>query len=168
MYRDWNKRAQAAGGNLKWYRLQELVAYIHGLREYMINSIGKRSEAYTYKLQPVSCPATRISRFPENEMYICEGVGDWCRQIDQLLLLVSILLHPNKLDREYYNLKTKGDAEMAFLDTVSHLLHEIEALNDVIDRSTFETRYNLKWISNPQASSSSSPPPKSHDSIEDD
>ncbi|KAI7876327.1 hypothetical protein K492DRAFT_198548 [Lichtheimia hyalospora FSU 10163] len=155
MYRNWNKRVEAASTNLKWYRVQDIVVYVHGLREYIINAIGKRSETYTYKLQPVSCPAARNNRFPENEMYVCEGVGEWCRQIDQLLLLVSIIIYPNKLERQYYNLKTKGDTEMAFLDSVSHLLHEIEALNNVIDRATFETRYNLQWIKDNQASSSS-------------
>lgn len=145
MYRSWNKRVEAASTNLKWYRLQDLVVYIHGLRDYIINAIGKRSESYTYKLQPVPCPASRNSRFPENELYICEGVGEWCRKMDQILLLVSIIIHPNKLDRHYYSIKTKGDAEMAFLDLVSHMLHEIEALNNVIDRNTFESRYDLKW-----------------------
>lgn len=144
MYINWNERIEVVK-TLKWYRLDDLLVYLHTLRENLVTTVGRLSHSYMPKLEPV-CPASPESRFPDNTIFICEGYGDWGARIDRLQLTISIVLHANKIDRKYPGVRTQGDAEIAVLDCIDDLLKTVEETKDVFVRCTFEERYKLQWV----------------------
>ncbi|KAI9251895.1 hypothetical protein BDA99DRAFT_425746, partial [Phascolomyces articulosus] len=146
MYNNWDCKMDIITNHLRWYRTADLITFVHQVCEFVIRSIGRMSEAYAPNLIQSECPARPNVRFPQNDLYICEGVGGWSYRINTLLLALSIVLHPNKLHRGYPEVETPGDAEMALLASAADVIGSIERLQDIIDRNTFEQRYEIQWI----------------------
>ncbi|KAI7869707.1 hypothetical protein BDF14DRAFT_1779799 [Spinellus fusiger] len=144
MYLNWPHRAQTAS-QLKWYKLTDLLDYCHELRSFIIDAPGKLSACYVPLLEATESLMDQHKRFPKEDIYISEGYGDWCLQIDQLCLTVAIVLYPNKLVRQYPTIKTQGEAEVHVLSCIDTLLKMAERLECVFDQQLYETRYGLHW-----------------------
>ena len=154
MYNNWDCKMDVITGHLRWYRTVDLITFVHEVCEFVLRTIGRLSEAYAPKLIHRLCPAQANVRFPHDQLYICEGVGGWSYRINTLLLSLSIVLHPNKLQRRYPEVDTLGDAEMALLASAAEVVGSIERLQDVIDRDSFEQRYEIHWTDMTTTSSS--------------
>ncbi|KAI9029699.1 hypothetical protein CLU79DRAFT_786979 [Phycomyces nitens] len=144
MYSHWDSRAQTVS-KLKWYKLTDLINYCHGVRDYVIGSTAKLSLSYMPKLQPQEPFFGQHQRFPENDIYLTEGVGEWNIRIDRLALILSTLFSTNKIERKYPDITTQGEAELVVLSCIDDLLKAIEIHSDVFDQFEFENRYELVW-----------------------
>ncbi|KAI9488774.1 hypothetical protein BDB00DRAFT_877131 [Zychaea mexicana] len=145
MYSDWDAKTETIANRLNWYRVDDLIEFVHQICEFVIKSMGKMSDSYAPKLAVSRCPAQYNVRFPAEELYVCEGTGNWSFRINTLLLSLSLVLYPNKLQRKYIDINTPGDAEMTLLTAASEILFCIEQMHDLFDRGTFENRYAVQW-----------------------
>ncbi|KAI8136985.1 hypothetical protein BJV82DRAFT_525993 [Fennellomyces sp. T-0311] len=145
MYQNWDHKATMVVTRLKWYRVEDIVKFAQDVCNYILTTAGKPSECYAPKLPGTVCPAEANRQFPPNELYICEGIGDWSYRINILLLSLSMVVHTNKLQRKYPNIETPGEAELTLLATAAEVLIAVEQMQDIVDRGMFERRYSLRW-----------------------
>lgn len=174
MYKNWKEQGLDSLTAIKWYRVSEVVQYLHDLRRYIICTPGKLSTSYMPMLQkedspieneqepeaqaegdvlmmlqnnePIQgLPAKESQRFPLNEVYICEAIGEWGLKLDRLALMTSIMVNTNKLERRYSNVLTAGDLEEHGMAMIHDLMRMIVDRVDFVNRQKFETRYDLNW-----------------------
>ncbi|KAI8388258.1 uncharacterized protein BYT42DRAFT_559486 [Radiomyces spectabilis] len=148
MYEGWSQRVEHAC-TLYWYRVRDVLSYLHELRLYILDSPGKLSSTYIPRLVPIPCPATRTTRFPDQGAYICEGFGHWNENIDHLTLFVSVMVYPHKLERVYGDLRSQGDLEIMVFQYMNDILRSLEMFHDVFTRESFERHYDLTWTEPP-------------------
>lgn len=141
MYENWSSDMQQRICMLKWYRLEDVLCYIHTIRDRLLE--GKT--LCTPRLQASPCPADKNTCFPENEAYICEGVGDWSCIFCKLQLLLGIIRDPSKLYQYYPGVHSVGEAETMLVDSIHDILKDVEMFKDIFTQNVFETRYGLVW-----------------------
>ncbi|KAI7872581.1 hypothetical protein BDF14DRAFT_1909976 [Spinellus fusiger] len=75
MYSCWDTRTCIVS-QLYWFRLQDLVEYVQAVRKTILQStITKGPQAQLPTLTWVDCPATQENRFPRDDSYLCQGIG---------------------------------------------------------------------------------------------
>lgn len=168
MYKNWEETITIP--KFDWYPVSILVKFLHDLRDHIVsNDSAKVLPFKISSLEKTPLPASRNERFPENDAYLCEGIGDLTEKLDRLHLTINVLMNPQRLERKYMEYKTVGEVEMYILKSINQLLCELELKSDmIITREAFESRHRLFWMdsttttasapnsSNTHASSSSS------------
>lgn len=142
MYENWSNDMQHRICMLKWYKLKDVLVYIHTIQHRLVD--GKTWCAIP-KLQDYPCPANESLRFPEKEAYICEAVGDWSSIFCKLQLLLGILKDHSKLYEYYPGVHSVGEVETTIVDLTHDILQNIEIFKDIFTRNSFEARYSLAW-----------------------
>ncbi|KAI9027495.1 hypothetical protein CLU79DRAFT_697411 [Phycomyces nitens] len=145
MYNNWSKRPLVVSSFLHWYRLEDVVAYLQNLREYVIEG-GREKEDGQPVLTRVELPVSKDLRFPETESFVCQGQGKWSLKIDTIRIFTDTIVHPKRLERNYWNLSSQGQSEATLLSLIDELLQITEQMSDVVDRASFEKRYGLQWV----------------------
>lgn len=148
----------------------EVVQYLHDLSRFIVCTPGKMSTSYLPMLQQEyaqvfraqepdapsqglamiqqdtqDLPAKENQRFPSNQVYICEAIGEWGLKLDRLALMSSIMVNTNRLERRYSDVDTAGELEERGMLMIHELMRMIVDRVDFIDRQKFETRYDLSW-----------------------
>lgn len=159
MYVNWDERSMVALTKFKWYLVEDVLDYLHELRFYVINTPGKFSASYLPQLKdsrqreemepsnPLlhQIPASKILRFPNKQVFLCEAIGLWNLHLDWLQLGCNIMINTNRLERKYPDYETAGQLESYILQMINTLLQQLEAKTDFISQEVFESRYDLTW-----------------------
>ncbi|CEP12871.1 hypothetical protein [Parasitella parasitica] len=153
MYSNWEEQALNSLVAIKWYSVIEVIRYLDCLRLFIIMTPGKLSETYMpmlvwedeHDVHNHGLPARKDARFPSDQVYICEAIGDWGLRLDNLALISSIMVNTNKLERKYPHVTTPGDLEQHALRMIDELRRMVQGRIDFINRQKFEARYNLDW-----------------------
>jgi hypothetical protein len=94
---------------------------------------------------------SRTQRFPDDELYVCELLGDWARKFQQLKSALSFKERDLR-NREGATSKDtnvsdqpQSDAQQAFWNSTTAILDEIHRLDEVYDRLKFEGFFKLNW-----------------------
>ncbi|KAI9316902.1 hypothetical protein BX666DRAFT_2027709 [Dichotomocladium elegans] len=146
-YNNWSSRPEALRSNFRWFPLSQLIRYIQEVRNLVLRLPPQQPMVSGSIAEPpvTVCPVGQNQRFPENELFVCDALGDWGQKIDEFQLMCSILRSPTKLQRKYKNINTIGDVDYHVLVIASGLLKDAEQQHAVIDRTFFESRYCLQW-----------------------
>lgn len=154
MYKNWEESITIA--KFRWYSVSNLIKFLHDLRDHIISNNSSKVLPFKVSfLESKTLPAAKSKRFPENDAYLCEGIGDLTEKLDRLYLTISVLMNPQRLERKYTEYKTVGEVEMYILKSINQLLCELELNTEmIITREAFESRHRLFWI---DSSSSSAP-----------
>lgn len=155
MYKNWEDTITF--GKLYWYSVSNLVTFLHELRSLVITNHSAKTIALKLSsLENKVLPASKFNRFPENDAYLCEGIGNLTERLDRLNLAVNVLVNPQRLERKYTEYKTVGEVEMYVLKSINQLLCELDQNTEmIITREAFESRNRLTWINSGNANSAS-------------
>ena len=146
MYLNWSPQVQIAARNLNWYNIQELIHAFHSVQNFFRgNSTERRSFRNPFRELQTNPPCDKNHRFPNDQVYICQGHKTWGKRLDLVFLYASVILG-NKLQREYENAGTIGEAESYLLTLIHNILVDIEHFEGLFDRQYFETHYQIEWI----------------------
>ncbi|KAI8341321.1 hypothetical protein BC941DRAFT_347068 [Chlamydoabsidia padenii] len=141
---------------LNWYLASDVLKYVYQLRNYVLQTPGKLSQVYLPTLKPYDKTKLFLDRFPSDQHFICEGIGDWNDMIQRIQLLTSIITNTNRALRGYQGINTRGEAETALLGGIDDIIQAYESAQSFIDQETFEERYELTWeIPSPRPNNSS-------------
>ncbi|KAI9486518.1 MAG: hypothetical protein EXX96DRAFT_549360 [Benjaminiella poitrasii] len=168
MYVNWEEKAIQAIETLRWYRVSEVIKYLHDLRTFVIDTPGKYSPTYlpqlykiinsnkseeneneenvdnnTISLNSFKLPASKTSRFANDTYWLCEAIGDWSLKLDILALTANVMINANRLERSYPDFTTAGDTEYHAIYLINEVLRLIE--KEAIDQRRFEEKYGLTW-----------------------
>ncbi|KAG1150489.1 hypothetical protein G6F37_001351 [Rhizopus arrhizus] len=146
MYVNWDSQIEPIS-SLKWYKVDSFISYLHDVRQYLTQTIGKFSASYLPRSIEQVLPATANQRFPATESWLCEGLGEWSMKYDLLSLALNVALHPHRLERKYPEYETAGEVEYYCLMVINDLLHLLASPEEaqVVQRSVFEQKYGLRW-----------------------
>lgn len=155
MYKNWEETITF--GKFYWYSVSNLVTFLHELRSLVISNHSAKTIALRLSsLENKVLPASKYKRFPENDAYLCEGIGNLTERLDRLNLAVNVLVNPQRLERKYTEYKTVGEVEMYVLKSINQLLCELDQNTEMtITREAFESRNRLTWIDSGSANSTS-------------
>jgi hypothetical protein len=140
---NWEAKKDTITG-LDLYRVDNVIKYMHDLREFILTTAGKLSDSRAPVLKPDYMPS-RDTRFPEDTMFLCEGYGEWSQYHHQLRLCVNVMLNRNRLERSYSNYSTSGQTEETALEIIGQIFGAIYDNSICMDRGTFEHHYCLEW-----------------------
>ncbi|KAI7898150.1 uncharacterized protein BX663DRAFT_525862 [Cokeromyces recurvatus] len=170
MYINWKEQASSSillSSSLKWYRVEELISYLHDLRSSILDGNSytiKRTHNYPSILHCSrhKIPASETKRFPIKAFYFCEGLGDWdWQKMDLLILLYNLLIFPNEQEvtlatithdsfifHNHHLLDNTGSIELTILMIINQILQSIEAnyRKDAITLNKFEADCKLIWV----------------------
>ncbi|CAO3629589.1 unnamed protein product [Cunninghamella echinulata] len=146
MYINWTKRLQTAK-RLRWYEVDTIIDVLYKLQETIFLTPGKISINYMPHFEPVQPLFDQKKRFPKGKTYLCDGIGDWTIKFHHLKLVFAMIAYPNRLERQYLNIKTKGDAELFLLEIIDDMLSSMEQDLNIFDQVEFEMYYDLQWSS---------------------
>ncbi|KAI9300391.1 hypothetical protein BJ944DRAFT_273116 [Cunninghamella echinulata] len=144
MYINWTKRLQTVK-RLRWYEVDTIIDVLYKLQETIFLTPGKISINYMPHFEPVQPLFDQKKRFPEGKAYLCDGIGDWTIKFHHLKLVFALIAYPNRLERQYLNIKTKGDAELFLLEIIDDMLSSMEQDLNIFDQVEFEMYYDLQW-----------------------
>ncbi|KAI8977633.1 hypothetical protein BDF20DRAFT_836415 [Mycotypha africana] len=149
-YTNWETHILPSLSLFRWYKLSDVVDYLHNIRDTVILFENRPDAKSIQKPVHYPLPASLNQRFPEHEIYLCEGIGDWHLKLDLLRLLSAKLFNKiynnNSIENENDSLfNSTGHIEICILKVSNQLLQLIEQRTDLITRSKFELRYNLLW-----------------------
>jgi hypothetical protein len=142
---------------LSWYRLSSLGSEIKSARKINFSITEQRQQTLQRfgNLDDV-CPFDIQSRFPENDLYICEGFGDWSRKFQQMKTALTFKSYDkddkSKKTGEESSIKSLGDyndSQQAFWNSTTSMLDQIKRNDGVWDRNRFEAYFGLHWVANP-------------------
>ncbi|GAN04282.1 hypothetical protein MAM1_0059d03742 [Mucor ambiguus] len=189
MYKNWQEQGLSSFTAIRWYRVEEVIQYLHDLRRYIIYTPGKMSSAYMPMLQKgdsqgcdehgqgtedhgmpqrqahehkQGLPAKENQRFPSHEVYICEAIGEWGLKLDRLALMSSVMVNTNRLERGYSHVDTVGDLEEHVMVMLHGLKRMIVDRVDFVSRQQFEARYDLNWQAEEQEAYEQTPQQNHH------
>lgn len=145
MYSSTSTRIHRAK-DLNWYLASDVLKYVHELRNYILQTPGKLSPVYAPTLKPYDKLKLFQHRFPSDQYFICEGIGDWNHHLQRIQLLTSVVTNTNRILRGYEDINTVGEAETALLGGIAQVIQEYESVESLIDQAVFEDRYELTWI----------------------
>lgn len=137
-YVDWNKQAAVIPQSLMWYKTSNLIYYLHQLRHFIVNN-----EDSFLVLQHEPIPATEHCRFPDDESYLCEGIGDWNIQLDIILVCLSIMMEVKPVEESGF--KNMMEVELKMIEKINLLLQCVSQENNLMTRKKFEGMYHLNW-----------------------
>ncbi|CEP12585.1 hypothetical protein [Parasitella parasitica] len=153
MYRNWEEQDLNSLTTIKWYPIAKVISYLDNLRQFIIRSPGVPNESNMpmlhrgteYDLHYQSLPARKNERFPVDEAYICEAIGDWGLKLDNLALISSVMINTNRLKRKYPKIDSPGDLEHLALEKVHEIRRMVQGKVDFVNRQIFEALYTLDW-----------------------
>ncbi|CAO3633303.1 unnamed protein product [Cunninghamella blakesleeana] len=131
--------------SFRWYKVDTITAVLQNLRNIIIDTPGKISIHYKCPIEPTQCLFDKDRRFPNDGIYICDGIGDLMGKLDVLSLTYSLISYPNRLERQYWDIESQGEAEIFLLSQINQFLNLIEQSKDTFDRQYFEQYYVLEW-----------------------
>lgn len=144
MYTNWDTKSLSLH-NLHWYAVSTTISHLRSLRHLLMNEkLLDTSKIHIMEGTPV--PAKYDSRFPEGKSYICEGFGPWIQRLDMIHLAIYAIARPERLDRNYSDYKTIGEAEVYAIKSIDQLLCDLaNESTTIITRDIFERKYDLAW-----------------------
>ena len=135
---------------LPWYRVDNLTLLLLGLRKVNFSIVEQRQQALErLNSLEVHIPFGPDRRFVDDDLYICEGLGDWPRKFQQLKLALSYKERDLRSNKEEGNVplhfSSSQDAHVAFWNATTSIMDQLKRLDDVYDTETFEARFKLRW-----------------------
>lgn len=135
MYSNWNKNERLIFDS-KWYEVNAIIDYLHYIKlNIMLNTFQSGINAppsYPKKTRPA---VSSNKRFPRNENYLCESIGDWYLIFTTIQVLTSQYI---------YGITENGLTEIQLISLINQLLCGIME-DQLVDRDCFELYYNLYW-----------------------
>lgn len=140
-----------------WYRVADLMRfvnvsrtrnwYLNEQRSQMLEELGRLAQLDLY---------SATTRFPEHGEYVCCGMGDWDRKIQQLSLALSF---KDQVDRgsgassqstqaaaaAASTGSAGADSLVSFQNSLTAIGNQVVRRLGVYDRATFEATHNLTW-----------------------
>ncbi|KAI8878592.1 hypothetical protein K501DRAFT_146489, partial [Backusella circina FSU 941] len=129
---------------LELYRIDNVIKYLHAMRDFIIITPGKFSDSRVPVLKSDYTPS-KYTRFPEDTLFLSEGYGDWSQYYNHLLLCISAMLNHNRLVRGYTHFSTAGQTEEFALELIAKVFETIYDNTFCMNRTVFESRYCLEW-----------------------
>jgi len=133
---------------MAWYNVKELSKAIREIRNINFSIVEKRQQALQRLGNlPSDAPYDRDRRFPGAGYYVCEGVGDWNRKIQQLKSALSFKSHDKDEKTKTDQPKSAiDDASQAFWNATGDIINQIIRKDDLFDRRGFELM--CRWRAN--------------------
>lgn len=131
-----------------WYSLQELLEVVSSIRRINFSITEARQQALErVNSLSIDPPFSRVRRFPDDKYYICEILGDWSRKFAQMKSSLSF----KERDIRGATATTEhsvsfNDAQVSFWNSTTNILDQISRLDSLWSRNSFESRYDLIWV----------------------
>jgi len=135
-----------------WYNAAEFMTLLNNFRDKNPNLVNVRAEMLEAlsKIR-VAIPFGAAARFPENVDYICEATGSWPHLFQTLRSALSYKVANNvgknrvEKTEDAVEHQNTNDAIIAFWASTTAIIDRISKLEEVWDRTTFETHFQLIW-----------------------
>lgn len=144
-YVNWNEKYPELK-SYHWCRALDLIDYLHEVTEFILTRTTEEdSSPNPPKLKYFDFPLinSATTRFPETEIVLCSEFGTWKTELDLLQLSITAMCNPSRLEMNYSDYKTEGEAEAYALKKVNVILHRVGV--DCWEQEGFERNCNLLW-----------------------
>jgi hypothetical protein len=136
-----------------WYKVGQLSVALADIRKTNFSVTESRNQSLQRLNNLSQSNPLRKGRFDQNDLYVCETMGDWSRKLGQLrsCLAYKDFSNKNRSSRneavDHVDLMQKfNDTQVAFQNALVNCFDQISRLEGVYDREKFEAELDLEWV----------------------